>query len=337
MNGALDRALRPLVPEDIARNGHAERRALHRAVAAIALSANRHRKPADILKAAWPRDVLAEATLRAATTPTAVSDFPAATRVLSLPNLVPQSAALRLFGMVRDLAAKHVRRMLDDLGPAPHAKKHGLKTLRGLFAYAIEIELIDDDPPAGIKIKLPRSEGYHSWEPDEIEQYRAYWPLGSEPRLALEFALESASRRCEVAYLGRQHVRAGRIKIARAKGCNGVDIPITPELKAAIDAMPTTGLTFLVRQRGKPYTPSALDVKFAAWATEAKLPARCRLHGLRKARTAELASEGASAHEIMAVTGHKSLSEVQRYADKFNRRKAADAAMARLRKTGTEV
>jgi hypothetical protein len=38
----------------------------------------------------------------------------------------------------------------------------------------------------------------------------------------------------------------------------------------------------------------------------------------------------------MAVTGHKSLAEVQRYADKFNRRKAADAAMALLR-TGTEV
>jgi len=39
----------------------------------------------------------------------------------------------------------------------------------------------------------------------------------------------------------------------------------------------------------------------------------------------------------MAITGHKSLSEVQRYADKFNRRQAADAAMARLLKTGTEL
>jgi hypothetical protein len=31
------------------------------------------------------------------------------------------------------------------------------------------------------------------------------------------------------------------------------------------------------------------------------------------------------------------LSEVQRYADKFNRRKAVDAAMALLLKTGTEL
>jgi hypothetical protein len=38
----------------------------------------------------------------------------------------------------------------------------------------------------------------------------------------------------------------------------------------------------------------------------------------------------------MGITGHKSLAEVQRYADRFNRKVAADAAMALL-KTGTEV
>jgi hypothetical protein len=38
----------------------------------------------------------------------------------------------------------------------------------------------------------------------------------------------------------------------------------------------------------------------------------------------------------MGVTGHKSLAGVQRYADKFDRRKATDAAM-QLLKTGTEL
>src|SRR5262249_26325982 len=161
--------------------------------------------------------------------------------------------------------------------------------------------------------------------------------LGSEPRLVLEFALETASRRCEVVRLGRQHVKAGRIKIARAKGCNSVDIPLSPELAAALGAMPAHAnhLTYLITSKGEPYTPEALGRKFAEWTTAAGLPARCRLHGLRKARTAQLASKGATPHEMMAVTGHKSLTEVQRYADKYNRRKAADAAMALLLKTGT--
>jgi integrase len=227
------------------------------------------------------------------------------------------------------------RAMLD--GKIGHARKHALKTLRGVFGFAVEIELIEHDPSAGIKVKLAPSDGYWTWTDEEIEQYRAHWPLGSPERLVLEFALETASRRCEVVHLGRQHVKGGRIKIKRAKGCNGVDIPLTPELAAALAAMPASDrLTYLVAPRGKAYSPAQLGVKFAEWATEAGLPQRCRLHGLRKARTAQLASAGASPHVIMAVTGHKSLAEVQRYADKFNRKVAADAAMALLR-TGTEV
>ena len=234
--------------------------------------------------------------------------------------------------MVRDLAAKHIRAMLD--AQTGHAKKHWLKSLRRLFAHAIEIELIENDPSAGIKVKLPPSEGYHTWDAAEVEQYRDHWSLGTEPRLVMEFALETASRRTEITRIGRQHVKAGRIKIARVKGCNAVDIPISPALQAALDAMsPNEHLTYLLNAKGQPYTPEMLGDKFAEWATEAGLPSRCRLHGLRKSRTAQLASKGAAAHLIMAITGHKSLSEVQRYADKFNRREAADAAMALLQST----
>src|SRR5262249_11842184 len=160
------------------------------------------------------------------------------------------------------------------------------------------------------------SDGFHTWNDEEIAQYRAHWPLGSEARLVLEFGLETASRRCEVVRLGRQHVKGGRIRIQRAKGCSAVDIPVSPELADAIAAMPATDhLTYLVARNGEPYRPDQLGKKFAEWATEAGLPPHCRMHGLRKARTAQLASRGASAHVIMAVTGHKSLAEVQRYAD----------------------
>lgn len=46
---------------------------------------------------------------------------------------------------------------------------------------------------------------------------------------------------------------------------------------------------------------------------EAGLPAACKAHGLRKAAARRLAEAGCSAHEIMAVTGHKTLTEVERY------------------------
>jgi len=39
------------------------------------------------------------------------------------------------------------------------------------------------DPTAGITVKIPKSKGHHSWTDDEIEQYRAFWPLGSSSGL----------------------------------------------------------------------------------------------------------------------------------------------------------
>lgn len=60
------------------------------------------------------------------------------------------------------------------------------------------------------------------------------------------------SRRCEVVRLGPQHVKNGRIKIERAKGSNDVDIKPTPELKAAIEALPKGQMVYAVNSYGKP-------------------------------------------------------------------------------------
>jgi hypothetical protein len=59
-------------------------------------------------------------------------------------------------------------------------------------------------------IKMPKTKGHHTWTDEEIAQYRAHWPLGTQQRLVMEFALETASRRGEVVRFGPQHVRNGR-------------------------------------------------------------------------------------------------------------------------------
>ena len=110
----------------------------------------------------------------------------------------------------------------------------------------------------------------------------AYWPLGTQQRLVMEFALETASRKGEVVRLGPQHIRNGRIRIERTHGSEDVDIPISPELQAACDAMVKSHLTYIVTVYGKPRSKYGLGNDFAKWATAAGLPARCRLHGLKK-------------------------------------------------------
>jgi integrase len=46
---------------------------------------------------------------------------------------------------------------------------------------------------------------------------------------------------------------------------------------------------------------------------EAGLPERCNAHGLRKAAARRPAEAACSASEIAAITGHKTLAEVERY------------------------
>lgn len=57
---------------------------------------------------------------------------------------------------------------------------------------------------------------------------------------------------------------------------------------------------------------------------------QCSAHGLRKACARRLAEAGAAAHEIGAVTGHKTLALVQRYTEAAGREGMADSAIEKL-------
>ena len=108
----------------------------------------------------------------------------------------------------------------------PSVKRDWFKAIRGLLRYAVPT-MLAVDPTEGIaSIKLPKSKGHHTWTDDEIERYRAHWPLGTQQRLVMEFALETASRKGEVVRLGPQHARNGRIRTERTHGSEDVDIPI---------------------------------------------------------------------------------------------------------------
>ena len=229
----------------------------------------------------------------------------------------------------------HMEKALAEIGK-PGAKRHWLKAVRGLFKSAVP-SMRKDNPTDGIATpKMPKSKGHHTWTDAEIEQYRNYWPLGTQQRLVMEFALEAVSRRCEVVLLGPQHIKNGVISIARMHGSADVEIPVTPELRAACDAMPKGHLTYIVTAHGKPRSVAGLGNDFAKRATEAGLPKRCRLHGLKKGGMRRLAEAELTTHELMGISGHKTLSEVQRYTDDAEKKKLAKSGMAKKLRAQTE-
>jgi integrase len=111
-----------------------------------------------------------------------------------------------------------------------------------------------------------------------------------------------------------------------------VKVPISPELVAAIDAMPKKHLTFLHTAHGKPRSAYGLANDFAKWAREAGLPNHCRLHGLKKAGMARRADAGYSTQELMADSGHKTLAMVELYTKDANQKRLAASGMAKRTK-----
>jgi integrase len=84
-----------------------------------------------------------------------------------------------------------------------------------------------------------------------------------------------------------------------------------------------------VTRTGGPYRPGDFSQTFGTWCDAAKLPKECTPHGLRKAACRRLAEAGCTAHEIMAISGHKTLSEVERYTKAVDQARMARNAMAR--------
>ena len=129
--------------------------------------------------------------------------------------------------------------------------------------------------------------------------------------------------------MGPQHIRGGGLYVKQQKTGTELQIPISAELRAVLENTPVQSLTFLTTERGTPYKPGEFSDWFRRQCDAAGLPKHCVAHGLRHAAATRLAEAGASPHQIAAITGHKTLTEVARYT------KTAD--QIRMAKEATEL
>ena len=234
---------------------------------------------------------------------------------------------------VSHMQPRHVRKLRDELLVTPAAANQRLKALRALFNWANEAEETTVNPTLGVKRIKYASAGHHTWTDDEMAQYRKRHPIGTKPRLAFDLLRFIAFRREDVVRIGPYHIRNGRVEYRQAKNEHrnpiDVDIPLHPELAASIAAAETSTKTFLLTGFGKAFTPNGFGGKFKDWCRQADLP-HCSAHGIRKATATTLAENTATPHEIMSITGHQTLEEVERYTKAARRRGMADTAMAKL-------
>jgi integrase len=111
--------------------------------------------------------------------------------------------------------------------------------------------------------------------------------------------------------MGPQHVRDGALHVHQGKTGTELFLPIDPRLQAVIGRC--DHLTFITTKTGQSFKGNDFSDQFRKWCDAAGLPKDCTFHGLRHTLGHQLANAGATTHQIAAMTGHKSLSEVQRY------------------------
>jgi integrase len=196
--------------------------------------------------------------------------------------------------------------------------------------HAVEIGMIATNPAMGVKRYRSRGDGIHTWSEAEVAQFDARHPIGTKARLALELLLGTGQRRSDVVRMGWQYRKGDEIAVRQQKTDEPLLIPMVPELMQALAAVPKSNLTFLVTERGAPFTAAGFGNWFRDRCNEAELP-QCSAHGLRKLAATRLANAGCSTDQVKAITGHKSLSEVARYTKAADQLRLARQAMSILR------
>jgi integrase len=119
----------------------------------------------------------------------------------------------------------------------------------------------------------------------------------------------------------------GELHVIQQKTGAELYLPITPRLERAMKAYKAKGLSLIGADDGRPLSRAGLTQFMRAAIKEAGLPAKCVSHGLRKAAMRRLAEGGKTEKQIAAVSGHKTLREVERYTAAADQRRLAQAAI----------
>ncbi|WP_170116466.1 tyrosine-type recombinase/integrase [Devosia submarina] len=227
-----------------------------------------------------------------------------------------------------------VARLRDAKRGTPEAANGRVKAIRAVFNWATstEVNITQINPARHVKYyRSNNPAGHHTWTIEEVEKFERRHPIGTKAHLALALLLYTGQRRGDIVQFGRKHEKSGWLKFTQQKNRDkkpiDLEIPIFPELKKVLDASPTGDEVYLVNEFNKPFSDNGFGNWFRDRCIEAGVPGRA--HGLRKACATRLAEKGATPHEIMSITGHRTLKEVVRYTQAANQKQLAESASKR--------
>ncbi|CAM5538061.1 Tyrosine recombinase XerC [Aquamicrobium terrae] len=210
----------------------------------------------------------------------------------------------------------------------PGAYLDTLKKLRILVKHAIKLKWLTVDPTLGIE--RPKNGEIRAWTEGEIEQFEQRWKVGTKQRLAFALMLYTGQRRSDVHRMTWTDINDGRIRVVQQKTGAKLHIRIHRELAKVLETTNRDHVTILNTAYGRPFTVDGFSGFMRDAIKDADLPLDAQPHGLRKTAGRRLAEAGATAHEIMAVLGHKTLAEAERYTREADQQHLADEGIGKV-------
>ncbi len=178
------------------------------------------------------------------------------------------------------LDVRHVEALMSKK-KGPTAANTVKKNMSMLFNFAAKkLGYTGTNPARHAERMKTNPDGFHTWTQDEVNRFLDRHGPTTKARLVMLLALNTGMARQDLARVGRQHVKAGRIAYRRHKTAVAADMPILPELAEELRHVPRDRLLFVTQDKSdKPYAVASLGNWFRDRCAEAKVPGS--LHGLR--------------------------------------------------------
>ncbi len=204
---------------------------------------------------------------------------------------------------IQDFADKRLEKVKDA------TVQKELATLKAILNKAHREERLANVPPFP---KAKTLQGRCRWLTVE-EEARLLEASSAHLRSLIVFALDTGGRRSELLRLDWRNVNLEKGLVTFVKTKNGEDrtIRLTSRAKAVLEEQgkKTSGTVFTYKGKAIRDTNSS----FANARKNAGIE-NFRFHDLRHTFASRLVQQGVSLYEVMHLTGHKSVSMVQRYA-----------------------
>ncbi len=237
---------------------------------------------------------------------------------------------------VKDVRRKTLLAMRDAIARhrGPGAANVFIRTATILLGWAREREWIEHSPLQRVKA-LP---GGHlaAWTTAEADAAIASSDLPEPLRRAVILARYTGQRRGDLVAMTWRDYDDTAIRVRQQKGGVVLSIPVARPLKVALDEWKksVSSTHILTSMSGRPWQPNRLTQSLSVALPRIGLRGELNIHGLRKLAAAELANVGCSAHEIAAITGHRTLAMVQLYTASASQARLSQAAILRLENGG---